>query len=300
MHEAALVGGVERRGHGHDDALHAVEGRVGPVDELAQVRPGDEAHREIEDAAILAAAVDRNDVRVLERCREPSLRLEAPHGIGVLRVLGRDDLERDGPVEVLVGRSIDDTHPAAIEHALDAIARKDRTGLQNRQATTALIHDAIPGGPLRRPLAAMLWAWEQRSKASGTRPIPAGSCAIRAPRLERQVVERLERCAARFTHPPGYRHDGFETAPGQPLRHPSPRCVRPYCARTADGGERRRTATTNGASPRTPPAGKTAANDLWLGRLQASPEPTRDSLRVKCSRGGVVTPSITVRAGTVA
>ena len=144
MHQAALVRGVERGGHRRDDAQHALEGQLAAVDDLAQVGPGDEAHREVQDAAILAAAVDGDDVRVLERCREPSLRLEPPHRVRVLRVLGRDDLQRDGPVEVLVGRAVDDAHPAAIDHAVDAIAREDRTGLQNRQAFDGLIHDAIP------------------------------------------------------------------------------------------------------------------------------------------------------------
>ena len=56
------MGGVERRGHGRDDALHAVEGEFALVDQLAQVRARDEAHRQIEDAAILAGLVDRHDV----------------------------------------------------------------------------------------------------------------------------------------------------------------------------------------------------------------------------------------------
>ena len=153
MHQAALVCGVECRGHRRHDALHAVEAELAAVDHLAQVRAGHEAHRQVQDAAILAAAMDGDDVRMLERCREPCLRLEASHRVRVLRVLGRDDLQRDRPAEVLVGRAVDDSHPAAIEHAVDAVAREERSRLEARQALNGFIHDSRSRGRHPRPCA---------------------------------------------------------------------------------------------------------------------------------------------------
>ena len=82
----------------------SVEIEVPVVDDLAQVRAGHEAHRQVEHAVVLAAAVDRDDVRVLQRGREPGLGLEAGHRVGVLGVLGRDDLQRHGAVQLDVRR----------------------------------------------------------------------------------------------------------------------------------------------------------------------------------------------------
>ena len=83
--------------------------------------------------------------------------LKRAHRIGVLRVLGRDDLERDGPVELFVGRAIDHAHPAALQQALDAVAREDRARLESCQALIGLFHDATsparpwtPFGPMLR------------------------------------------------------------------------------------------------------------------------------------------------------
>ena len=45
-------------------------------------------------------------------------------------------------LEVLVGRAVDDSHPAAIEHAVDAVAREERPRLEARQALNGFIHDS--------------------------------------------------------------------------------------------------------------------------------------------------------------
>ena len=83
-----------------DDARDARKVHRAAVDDLAQVRARHVAHGEVQDPVLLAAAVDRDDVRVLERRREPRLGLEAGDGRRVLGVLRGDDLQRDGPVEL--------------------------------------------------------------------------------------------------------------------------------------------------------------------------------------------------------
>ena len=90
--------------------------------ERAEVVAVDEPHREVQRAVLLAGAEDRHHVRVVERGRDPRLGDEAPPEARVLRQLGRDQLERDGPLERQVDRRVDDAHATAAEDALDAVA----------------------------------------------------------------------------------------------------------------------------------------------------------------------------------
>jgi predicted nucleic acid-binding Zn ribbon protein len=65
---------------------------------------------------------------MIDRRRHPRLALEALAEIGVARAVGREDLQRDGPAEVELLRAVDDAHPAAADHGLDAAACEDGTG----------------------------------------------------------------------------------------------------------------------------------------------------------------------------
>jgi hypothetical protein len=120
---------VERGRDCGGDARDPGQVQLALVDHGAQVGAGHEAHRQVEDSLELAAAVDRDDVRVLERGRQPRLGLEARDRVRVLGVLGRDDLQRHGAVQVGIRRLVDDAHAAAVEHPLDAIARELRARL---------------------------------------------------------------------------------------------------------------------------------------------------------------------------
>ena len=68
--------------------------------------------------------------------------LEARDRIRVLGVLGRDDLQRHRAVELDVGGLVDDAHPAAVEHALDPVAREQGPGssLVRRSLTSSIGH----------------------------------------------------------------------------------------------------------------------------------------------------------------
>ena len=81
--------------------------------------------------------------------------LKRATAVCVLRVLGRDDLQRDRAVEVGVGRLVDDAHPAAIEQALDPVAGEHGAGLEVWKGRPCLIplvrHDAhLPADVLKR------------------------------------------------------------------------------------------------------------------------------------------------------
>jgi hypothetical protein len=144
VHQPALVRGIERRGNRVGDSLDAVHIELAPVDDLAQVGARHEAHRQVEDALEFPAPVNGDDVRMLQRGRQPGLGLEARDRLRVLGVLGRDDLQRHGPIQLRVRRLVDHAHPAPVEHSLDAVAREQRAGRESRQALGCLIHAPTP------------------------------------------------------------------------------------------------------------------------------------------------------------
>ena len=129
VHQSALVRRFEGRRHRAHHPLDPVEIELAPVDDLSQVGAWHVTHRQIEDAVVVAAPVDRDDVGMLERRGQPGLRLEAGHGVRVLRVLGRDDLQGHRALEFRVGGLVDQTHPAAVEDALDAVPGEQRARL---------------------------------------------------------------------------------------------------------------------------------------------------------------------------
>ena len=147
VHEPAVVSGVECAGDRGDHTPDLIHAELAAIDDLAQVRARHEAHREVEHAVVLAAAVDRDDVGVLQRGREPGLGLEAGDRVRVLGVLGRDDLQRHGAVQLRVGGLVDHAHAAAIEHALDAVAGKLGARLESGQAVDGFIHARSPPNP---------------------------------------------------------------------------------------------------------------------------------------------------------
>ena len=189
VHQSARVRGVERAGDlGQDDARH-LEREGTAIDHAAQVRPGHEAHREVEHALLLAAAMDGHDVRVLEGRRQARLGPEARGRVLVLHPLGRDQLQRHGAIEIDVHRLVDDAHPAAVEQPVDPVAGEHRAVLEARERRPCVVllvrHDAPPS---RRPQA---WHLAHRSRPPRC---PPPSVKTLTPMLgARQVRERAVR-----------------------------------------------------------------------------------------------------------
>jgi hypothetical protein len=120
--EAGGVRGVERGADLGDDPRHARRGQwAGAAHERAQVVAGHVAHRDERDAVLLARVVDRDHVRVVDRRGDLRLAHETAPDRGVLHQRGRDDLQRDGPVERELHRPVDDAHPAPAGDRLDAM-----------------------------------------------------------------------------------------------------------------------------------------------------------------------------------
>ncbi len=72
VHETLLVGGVERLGNLREEVDGALRLQCSVLgDDLRQIGSFDVAHREEEDAVLLPRLVDRDDVRMVERRRDP-------------------------------------------------------------------------------------------------------------------------------------------------------------------------------------------------------------------------------------
>ena len=67
---------------------------------------------------------------MIEGGREARLAQEALVERAIVRKLGRDQLQRDGPVERELGRPVDDPHAAATDDTVDPIAGQLRPGLR--------------------------------------------------------------------------------------------------------------------------------------------------------------------------
>ncbi len=119
--ESARVCRVERSGSllGDPDRTSRLQWAI--AKQLLQVGAVDEPHGQVELAVDLAGVVDGDDVRMLERCREPRLAQEALAERAVRGELRREQLQRDVAVEREIVRAVDDAHPTAPDDRLDPV-----------------------------------------------------------------------------------------------------------------------------------------------------------------------------------
>ena len=120
--EPACVRRVERGcdlAHNRERPPHGQRALVG--DQRLQVGALDAGHRDPEQAVVLARVVDRDDVRVVERGREPGLAQEAVAEVGVAEAR-REELQRGPAAEAHVLGAVDDACAAAAELLDDPIA----------------------------------------------------------------------------------------------------------------------------------------------------------------------------------
>ena len=132
VHEAFLVRGIERLGdlgEQLDGSLRLERAVLG--DELGEVVALDVAHGEEEDAVLLSRLVDGDDVRVVERGRDPRLAQEALAEALVLGELGGDHLEGDLAPEPRLLGAIDRAHSPSADEGLDPVAGDRRSGRQH-------------------------------------------------------------------------------------------------------------------------------------------------------------------------
>ena len=124
MHETSRVGGVQRVSDLGEHGDRAVRSQ-GPFarNRPTKIGPVDVAHRDVQHPVRVAGVMDGNDARMLDRRRLPRLAQEPSPVLTVLRELGREQLERDVPVEPRIERPVDDAHPAGTDDLLDPVGR---------------------------------------------------------------------------------------------------------------------------------------------------------------------------------
>ena len=93
-----------------------------PTIELLQRAPVEVLHRDVVRVLRLAAVVDRDDVRMVQRGGVLRLAPEPLDELLVVRVAVVEDLDRDAAAELLVLREVDVGHPAGAELADDLVA----------------------------------------------------------------------------------------------------------------------------------------------------------------------------------
>ena len=128
VHEPRGVRRIERRAGLRDDRRRPLGGQPPrPLDERVQVAAAHVAHDDVQLAVLLPGRVHGDDVRMIERRRQPRLALEALPKPRIGGPVGRDHLQRNGPPEVELQRPVDDTHAASPERGLDSAAGEDVT-----------------------------------------------------------------------------------------------------------------------------------------------------------------------------
>ena len=123
MHDPVPVREAERR----EDLARVLDGdvdRCGAAadDQLLERAAVEELHRDVVGVLGLAAVVDRDDVRMVERGGVLCLAAEPLDELVVVPVAAVEDLDGDPAAELLILGEVDVGHPAGAELALDAVA----------------------------------------------------------------------------------------------------------------------------------------------------------------------------------
>ena len=238
---------AERAGDRGDDVCGAlgVE-RALLLEQVLRVLTVHVAHRDPEDALLLACLVDRDDVRVVERRGQARLTRKALTERLILAQLRSEKLDRDRTAEGQMLCPVDDAHAAVTEERVQPVARELGANPRNPAHRTLLTgrlgHYHCPRRLSDRVVRALIRRWAP----------PTGLRLMRA-----ATPPRIARADAVRAAPPDRdrRLHGHAT---QPVRHPrARRGRRPRASQRRRARHRRRRALT--------------------GRLAASPgHPQRD------------------------
>ena len=98
MDDAARVGVLQAGGHREGDARRLDrQQRALAAQALAQVLAVDEGEHHVRPALVVAVRQEVHDVVAADGLQQPRLALEARHGLGVLRAVEVQQLDRDVP-----------------------------------------------------------------------------------------------------------------------------------------------------------------------------------------------------------
>ena len=122
--DALLVRGLERLGDLPRDGDRLGDGQPSPLQALGQVLPFHQLEDEEGPAVRFFEAVDRRDVRVVERGEQLRFASESGQALGIGRHLEGQHLDRHLAVELRVGRAVDLSHTAGADRLDQAIVRE--------------------------------------------------------------------------------------------------------------------------------------------------------------------------------
>ncbi len=133
VHQPARVRRVEGVGDPRHHPRRAARRNPAALgDELLEARALHVAHGDVEPALVLARAVDRDDVRVLQARRDQRLAHEQLAEARVLGALGGDQLQRDLTAELGIGGAVHHPHAPGAGERLDDVAGHDGALLEGR------------------------------------------------------------------------------------------------------------------------------------------------------------------------
>ena len=145
------MGGVEAGREVVEDPQRPFERRRAVGEQPPEVDAVDVLHGHVEASVLLAGVMDRDQVRMLHRRRQPALAAE-PQRVGVVAgELRGEDLERPDPIEGEMAGAVDDPHAAAADLGLDQVTGELRARVEIRRH---LSRPAAPGTSSHSPYAA--------------------------------------------------------------------------------------------------------------------------------------------------
>ena len=135
-------------------------------DAIGERRAVHELQHERLNAVRLLEAVDRRDVRMVERRKELRLSFEAGEAVRIEPEGFGQDLERDVPIQSGVAGPIDLAHPARTDRSGDLVWADARTGRQRHSPPIlreSLMGDADHSVDVRTRVAVATWVGLPRS-----------------------------------------------------------------------------------------------------------------------------------------
>ena len=138
------------------DGQRLVERQRPLRDPIGERRPLDQLQHQRRGAARLLEAVDRRDVRVVERRQHLGLALEARQAIGVEHERVGQDLQRDVALQRRVAAPVHLAHAAGADHRQDVVGAEAAAGREGHPAIIESAHEptTLPrhlGARRRRP-----------------------------------------------------------------------------------------------------------------------------------------------------
>ena len=131
MHDALLMGGLERLRNLTRNRQRVVQPQRSACDPQRQILAFDQFHHEcaseVSGDRTFLEPVDLSDVRMIQRCEGGRFPLKTGEAIGIARKRVGEDLERDVASQLQIARAVDFAHAAGAERCDDVVRAEARS-----------------------------------------------------------------------------------------------------------------------------------------------------------------------------